>query len=132
VRNAPPPPAGHGPAPEIGPQRRKSTDGHLLHCCCICLTLAPWSDEWSCFASYQEMDEGKPFPKFCSAKCRTKGGPDARCVTAEMARVAKDQEWREPRQTYRPPSYVDALDRQRRHAKSFSERGTPGPGGDAA
>jgi hypothetical protein len=98
---------------EKGPQRRKTADGRLMHCCCICGKLAPWGEGWSTFCSELELDNSTPIPKFCSEACRQKGGKDAQSVTLDMKKRAKDAEWREPRLAYREATqhekYAQAL-----------------------
>lgn len=86
---------------EYGRQRRRSMSGRLIHCCCICGTTDVWSRNWSVWCSIKELDDEAPVSKFCSAACRDKGGPNARNITEEMKRKAKDAEWREPKIVYR-------------------------------
>jgi hypothetical protein len=85
---------------EVGPQRRKM-GSRLLHCCCICKTVAPWGRDWSTYCSVADMDDGVAIPKFCSRFCAEKGGPKAQNVTAEMREAARAMEWREPKIVYR-------------------------------
>jgi hypothetical protein len=103
---------------ERGQQRRRAGDGRILHACCICGKLDVWNDGWSTYCSWKEIDDEVPIPKFCSDKCREAGGSAARNVTAEMKRMAKDAEWREPTPVYREQTqrekYADAADLQRR------------------
>lgn len=91
---------------ERGPQRRK-TGSRLLHCCCICHTVAPWGDGWSTYCSEADIDDGVAIPKFCSRLCKEKGGPEARNVTEAMKQAARDLEWREPRIVYRDREMTD-------------------------
>lgn len=102
---------------EHGLQRRKMSNGRLLHCCCICGVVAPWTDGWSTYCSIREIDDGLPIPKFCSEKCRLQGGVAARDVTPEMKQRAKDAEWRPPTLAYREATdrekYRDAMHSQR-------------------
>lgn len=86
---------------ERGPQRRKTKDGRLLHCCCICGRIEPWNAAWTTYCSMKELDEVAPIPKFCGIDCQDRGGPDAVNVSDEMKRKAKDTEWREPEVVYR-------------------------------
>jgi hypothetical protein len=96
---------------EHGPQRRKE-GARLLHCCCICNSVAVWGATWSVYCSEKDLDDGAPVPKFCSERCREIGGPKASNVTEEMKRAAKAAEWREPIAAFR-----DATDREKfRHA----------------
>lgn len=103
---------------EHGIQRRKDNYGRLLHCCCICGLLEPWNGKWRAFYSIKELDDEVPIPKFCSEECQSRGGPEARNVTDEMKRKAKEAEWREPDLVYREQTerekYADAADRRRR------------------
>lgn len=102
---------------EVSPQRRRTNDGRLLHCCCICGHLNVWSSGWSTYCSERQIDEGDLIPKFCSDNCRVAGGVAARKVTREMMRRARDAEWREPNIVYREATdsekYADARERQR-------------------
>jgi hypothetical protein len=111
---------------EYGPQRRKDASGRRLHCCCICGRLDRWGDGWSCYCSIKDLEDGVPIPKFCSLKCRNRGGPDAANVTEEMKRVAKAAEWREPKIAYREASDIQkytaaAAEQQRRTAYDRGE-----------
>jgi len=115
---------------ERGPQRRKTASGRLLHCCCICESLAPWGDSWSTYCSVKELDDGAPIPKFCSAACRRKGGRNAENVTDAMKAKAKEAEWREPTVVYR-----EATDREKywdaaRAQRSRDWRKSQEPGGE--
>lgn len=105
---------------EYGPQRKRTPSGRLLHCCCICGRLDVWSPTWVSYCSIREIDEGRPFPKFCSDECRRKGGIAACDVTDEMKRKAKDAEWREPRVAYREANdrekYRAAVEKQKTDA----------------
>jgi hypothetical protein len=85
---------------ETGPQRRKM-GSRLLHCCCICSTVAPWGETWSTYCSDADIDDSVAIPKFCSRFCREKGGPEARNVTDAMKAAAREREWREPIVIYR-------------------------------
>ena len=102
---------------ERGPQRRRTSDGRLLHCCCICGTLAPWSNSWVGFYSWQEVDDGKPLAKFCLTECRQNGGINAANVTESMKHRARAAELREPEIVWREPTeaekYQQAVRRQR-------------------
>lgn len=102
---------------EKSPQRRLNHAGRRLHCCCICGDLSVWSDGWSTYCSEADIDDSVPIPKFCSEKCRIKGGPKAIKVTIEMKSVARTAEWREPDIVYREQTelekYADAAYRQR-------------------
>lgn len=104
---------------EHGLQRRRTSGNfpRLLHCCCICGKLEPWGPTWTVYCSIKELDDEAPIPKFCSRKCRNKGGDEAQAVTEEMKRRAKDAEWREPEFVYRDATekekYNAALRRQR-------------------
>lgn len=91
---------------ERGPQRRKAGNS-LLHCCCICHTVAPWGDGWSTYCSEADIDDCVAIPKFCSRVCREKGGPQARNVTETMKEAARALEWREPRIVYREREMTD-------------------------
>lgn len=89
---------------ERGRQRRRAGEGPgapLLHCCCICHTVAPWGDGWSTYCSEGDIDDSVAVPKFCSRLCAEKGGPRARNVTKAMREAARDLEWRESRIVYR-------------------------------
>lgn len=105
-------------ASEHGPQRRKTSGGRLLHCCCICGVVALWTDGWSTYCSMREIEDEVPIPKFCSEPCRQRGGIAAREVTAEMKQRAKDAEWRAPTVKYREATgkekYRDAMHHQRK------------------
>ena len=105
---------------ERGPQRRRSGDNRALHCCCICGVLGVWGEGWTVFCSDRELDEGVAVPKFCSTRCKNKGGLDARNVTPEMRETAKNAEWREPRLAYR-----DATD-QERYRAALNRQGREG------
>ena len=85
---------------ERGPQRRKMGFS-LLHCCCICRTVAPWQNGWSTYCSEADIDDSVATPKFCSRLCAEKGGSEARAVTKEMREAARAMEWREARIVYR-------------------------------
>ena len=93
---------------EKGPQRRRTNDGRLLHCCCICGKLEPWSNRWTTYCSWRELDDEEAIPKFCSFPCREQAGPEATGVTPEMKRKAKELEWREPELVWR-----EATDREK-------------------
>ena len=103
-------------------QRRKTERGRLLHCCCICGRLDRWRDAWSFYGSYKDEEDGVPLPKFCSVKCRNRGGPEASFVTEEMKAAARDAEWREPDIVYRQATdkekFDSALDSQKRRRPS--------------
>lgn len=86
---------------EKGPQRKKSATGRLLHCCCICGAISIWGATWSTYCSMKELDEETPISKFCSEPCQKQGGKEAKNVTDEMRRKAKDAEWRDPEPAYR-------------------------------
>lgn len=43
-----------------------------LHVCSVCKTCSEWSDAWSWFGSYKDLDEGTAVLKFCSAVCADK------------------------------------------------------------
>lgn len=86
---------------ERGPQRRRATDGRLVHCCCVCGKVEPWGDAWTSYHCIKELDDESPIPKFCSAECKATGGARARNVTEAMKRKAKEAEWREPAVVYR-------------------------------
>jgi len=113
---------------ERGRQRRRATNGRLMHCCCICGKVDLWGEGWSTWCSEKDLDDEIPIPKFCSPACREHGGPKARNVTEEMKRKAKDAEWREPKIVWK-----EATDRQKyAEAKYLQQRdresGTPGEG----
>jgi len=99
---------------ELGPQRRKTIEGRLLHCCCVCLKLEVWGRNWSTFCSVRELDDEVPIPKFCSSVCREEGGDRCINITDDMKRAAKDKEWRDPKPYYSPRTYLDALGDQQR------------------
>lgn len=103
---------------EVGPQRRKTRDGRLLHCCCVCLNCEVWSASWSYYASMKEEDDGAPYPKFCSDSCKAKAGPQCVNITEAMKKTAKEMEWRKPEPAYREATsrekYNAAADQQRR------------------
>jgi hypothetical protein len=104
---------------ERGPQRRKTTSGRLLHCCCICGALETWNPHrWSTYCSLKELDDGIPIAKFCSQTCRAKGGHNAESVTDAMKMKAREAEWREPALAYREQTstekYWDAAMAQKR------------------
>jgi predicted nucleic acid-binding Zn ribbon protein len=40
------------------------------HQCSICSKVAPWSDEWTWYGSYRQIDDGEPVVKLCSASCK--------------------------------------------------------------
>ena len=102
---------------ERGPQRKRASDGRLLHCCCVCGALDVWGNGWSVYCSELELDEGVAVPKFCSTKCKRKGGETAENVTVEMRMIAKEAEMRAPEFAYRAATerekYKAALSRQR-------------------
>ena len=110
---------------ERDPQRRKSTTGRLLHCCCICGKLEPWGSTWSGYYSIKDIDDCVPIPKCCSDPCRDRAGPEARNVTEEMKATARAGEMREPNIVYREATpaevaaanYNRAIDDQRRRAR---------------
>lgn len=93
---------------ERGPQRRKTSAGRLLHCCCICLNCEPWSASWSYYASMKEEDDGVPLPKFCSDACKAKAGPQCSNITEGMKAAARALEWRDPE-----PAYRNATEREK-------------------
>jgi len=105
---------------EVGPQRRLSGNGLILHCCCICQKLDAWGYHWSAYYSEKDLEDGDPIPKFCSEPCRERGGVSAKNVTQEMKRAARDLEFREPK-PYMPTkeigSYISALRDQRAQNK---------------
>ena len=103
---------------EVGEQRRRTASGRLLHCCCICQRLDVWSGGWSTFCSIKDLDDGAPIPKFCSEKCRAKGGPEAQDVTLEMRTIAAAAEWRPPTIAYR-----EATEAEKYRAASTAQRG---------
>lgn len=106
---------------ERGPQRRKTAQGRLLHCCCICGRIDTWGDGWSTYCSEGDIDDGVPVPKFCSEDCRSKGGRGASNVTPAMKQAAKDSERREPALAYR-----DATEREKyNHARRLQDRSGP-------
>lgn len=78
------------PAPH-GERRRQRVTQRLLHCCCVCNNLAPWSNAWSWFGSYAEVDCGAPIMKFCSVACKKQ----RKAVTPEMAQEAREREYRQ-------------------------------------
>ena len=41
---------------------RRSTNGRRLWRCWQCDSLSPWSDGHGCYCSYQEIEDGHPFP----------------------------------------------------------------------
>lgn len=53
-----------------------------LHTCCICGRASPWSDEWSWFGRWQDIDDDLPVKKFCSAPCRA-AGPKGDLINGE-------------------------------------------------
>lgn len=85
---------------ERGQQRRKCGFS-LLHCCCICGTLAPWDQTWSTYCSIADQEDQIAIPKFCSRICREKGGKKVQHVTIEMKEDARAREWRDPITVYR-------------------------------
>lgn len=100
---------------EIGMQRRKTKNGKLLHCCCICGVVEPWGRTWSWFGSYKEEDDGSPLAKFCSDLCRGKSGLSCQNVTDAMKKSAREKEWRYPKPYISPPrNYSDAISDQNR------------------
>lgn len=107
---------------ERGKQRRKTAEGRLLHCCCICGQVSPWGDSWSAFCSDKDLDDGVPIPKFCSEACRQKGGSKAELVSKEMKETAKGAELREPNLVYREATetekYADAAYAQQQRPRS--------------
>lgn len=107
---------------EHGPQRRKSGNGRLLHCCCVCGRLDTWGDSWSSSYSYKDLEDSIPIPKFCSATCRDKGGADAQDITDEMKKIAKDAEWREPETAYREATSIEKYRDAAHHQKKKRER----------
>ena len=70
--------------------RKRAHTGAVLHCCVVCGALEPWSDDWSWYGSYEEMDDGVPLQKFCSQKCVK----NVRAVTIEMCAEAREHEYR--------------------------------------
>lgn len=102
---------------EKGEQRRRNNAGRLIHVCCICGHDDVWGDTWSYYGSIEDCDNGVPLPKFCSDRCRRKGGSAAHLVTDEMKAKARDAEWRAPKIVYRPATDTEkfraALQRQR-------------------
>jgi hypothetical protein len=120
-----------GERSERGRQRRKTADGRLLHCCCICGALAPWDASWTTYCSLREIDDELPIPKFCSEACRAVGGSVARNVTAEMKQRAKDAEWREPEIVWREATdrekYADAQSRQQFATGALRSANSPLP-----
>lgn len=41
-----------------------------LHRCDICQACGPWTESWTWFGSYADLDDGKPVVKLCSKSCR--------------------------------------------------------------
>lgn len=111
---------------EHGPQRRKTSSGRLLHCCCVCGAIETWGSTWSTYCSMKEMDDCVAVPKFCSAKCISIGGPKAQNITEAMKTVARDKEWREPELAYREETdrekYNRIADEQRRRRSRATAR----------
>ena len=48
----------------------RTTDGRRIWRCWNCASLGPWSDRHGCYASYREIEDGHPFPVWCSSRCR--------------------------------------------------------------
>lgn len=97
--------------------RRRALDGRMLHACCVCRVVAPWSEGWSSFCSMREIDEGLPIAKFCSEACAESAGPKCERITEKMKEEARDLEYISavPLSTDRPPTrtYDDAVREQR-------------------
>ncbi len=102
---------------ERGQQRRKTSDGKLLHCCCICGRLEAWRKDWTAHYSIKDLDDGNPIPKFCSDACKRKGGHRASAVTVEMKQTARNAELREPNIVYR-----EATDEEKYRAAAGQQR----------
>lgn len=50
--------------------REVTAPGRVSHTCSICGKIEPWSESWSWFGSYKELEDGKPILKFCSDVCK--------------------------------------------------------------
>lgn len=43
------------------------------HICSVCGKIGSWTQEWSWYGSYKDLDDGISVLKFCSQECRTQG-----------------------------------------------------------
>lgn len=48
-----------------------SAPGRVSHKCSICAKVGPWSESWSWFGSYKELEDGGDIFKFCSNECKS-------------------------------------------------------------
>jgi hypothetical protein len=111
---------------EKGPQRRKTATGRLLHCCCICGKLDVWGGSWSTYCSESDIDDGVAIPKFCSAACKSQGGPHAANVTEAVKETSREAEKRSPETAYREQTpqekYRSAVDAQQSRGALLQHR----------
>ena len=40
------------------------------HECSVCKRVDAWGDDWSWYGSINDLDDGKPIVKLCSAACK--------------------------------------------------------------
>lgn len=40
-----------------------------IHTCSTCGAQGPWTEDWSWYGSYNDLDEGRPVEKYCSKAC---------------------------------------------------------------
>lgn len=59
-----------------------------VHTCSTCRTVSVWTDGWSWFGSYKEIDDGKPVLKFCSNACADQM-PEVAAARAQAAAEAR-------------------------------------------
>lgn len=41
-----------------------------IHVCSTCGNSGPWTESWSWFGSYADLDDDRPVKKYCSAECQ--------------------------------------------------------------
>jgi hypothetical protein len=46
-----------------------------IHQCSVCKARGPWTDDWSWYGCFADLDEGRAIMKFCSSNCRTTWSP---------------------------------------------------------
>ena len=56
-----------------------------MHTCYVCGKIDEWSESWSWYGSYDDIDNGKSVVKVCSAKC--KGNAGENCENVKTKKV---------------------------------------------
>lgn len=49
---------------------KRTLSGRIIHRCTVCGNESPWTDKWSWFGSYRDIEECNPIDKFCSEACK--------------------------------------------------------------